>query len=315
MSKETVTLKERLNKDYPVNEFEIVFTNFLLDCITERFIEYEDSKIVDIKIVPKGNFSGYFKVSVRKQLSNIFDITTHMVYIANFDDLRDRYISTINVDFTKDDEDEINKNTAKITTLIDQISKLLKTIETDFICHRFYFSMREFHTDNEVQLEWKPITDNAYDAMYDCMDSLISRFVADHGFEKNSKINMCNEIIIKCNLTSLGIESQARLVFNIIHSPCVDMIYFCIMSIPSMSDSLDALESAFDNPNSKFSKGGICMTIIEAEKFGQGLLDRNKYHLDAIDEYVNSVANEVDTWITKLSNDHNITINMNSEVN
>ena len=55
-----LTLDDVLGKDFKIEQFGYIFSNTLLNTVEQRFIRDDDSRIIDLKIVPQGNFAGYF---------------------------------------------------------------------------------------------------------------------------------------------------------------------------------------------------------------------------------------------------------------
>jgi len=319
-----LTLENVLGKDFKIDQFENVFFSTILNCIEQRFIEGDDSRIVDIIVHPNENFSGYFKITIRKQMVDTFDIVSHMVYISGMD-LKDRYISTINVDFTSTVKTIIDESANKLTKLTEQISKLIHTIQRDFKCISFHINMKEFEipdVDQDIEsdtgiLKFKPLEGNAITVMQKCMSILIDEYISRNGLMKSSSMDMNTTIEIECNIPSAGVKSMGKLVFLMSHISKMDTVQLCVMSVPFIEEGKDqpyGLSIAFDSPNCKLSKGGLCLTILEAEVFGYKYKNQDKQIMGYIADYINAVAEEVDKWINIMSSDHKITLNMESEV-
>lgn len=319
-----LTLENVLGKDFKIEQFENVFFNTILNCIEQRFIEGDDSRIIDVIVHPNENFTGYFKITIRKQMIDTFDIVSHMVYLSGMD-LKDKYISTINVDFTSTVKTIIDESANKLTKLTEHISKLIHTVQRDFNCVSFHIDMKEFEIpdiDQDIKpdtgiLTFKPLEGEAITVMQRCMSILIDEFIARNGLMKSSNMVMNTTIEIECNIPSVGVKSKGKLVFMMNHVSKVDAVQLCVLSIPFIEEGKDqpyGLAIAFDSPNCGLARGGMCLTILEAELFGYKYQNQDKQIMGYIADYINAVAEEVDKWINIMSSDHKITLNMESEV-
>lgn len=318
-----LTLDDVLGKDFQIFKFEHIFFNTILNCIEQRFIEGDDSRIVDMLIHPNENFAGYFKITIRKQIVDTFDITSHMVYTTS-KGIKDRYISTIYADFTATDKSVINETSEKLTKLTDQLSKLLHTVQKDFKCTTFHITLKEFEIadyedviPNTGILQYEPFIGDSIEAVQECMSTIINEYILRGGMKKSSRLIMNSTLDIECTIDSINQKSTGKLVFIINHMANTNAIQFCIISVPFIEKGKDrpyGLAIVFSSPKSGFAKGGICLTILEAEIFGNKYMKQDKEIMGYIADYINCVAQEVDNGINLLSNNHKITINVETEV-
>ena len=318
-----LTLDDVLEKDFQIFKFEHIFFNTILNCIEQKFIEGDDSRIVDMLIHPNENFAGYFKITIRKQIVDTFDITSHMVYTTS-KGIKDRYISTIYADFTATDKSVINETSEKLTKLTDQLSKLLHTVQKDFKCTTFHITLKEFEMVDDENiipntgiLQYEPFTGEPIEAIPKCMSAIIDEYISRGGMKKSSRLVMNSTLNIECTIDSINQKSTGKLVFIINHMANTNAIQLCIISIPFIEKGKDqpyGLAIALSSPNCDFAKGGICLTVLDAESFGNKYMNQDKEIMGYIADYINCAAQEVDSRIRLLSNDHKITINVETEV-
>lgn len=332
-----LTLDDVLGKDFKIEQFGYIFSNTLLNTVEQRFIQDDDSKIIDLKIVPQGNFAGYFKVSIRKQIIDIFDITTHMVYLVNGYQMKDRYISTINVDFSNDTKERLDDSIKKITKLTDQLISLIKTVQRDFDCSTFCISMKEFtipeldiyvdntdvdssyieefHNDEDI-FTLGPIDGKAQPLLKTAMNNLIDTYLRRNVSEKPSSMDMHNEITINCELSSLNVKSSVKLLFNITQVSFTDTLHLLtevVVRDGGEKEIQDPLCSILLSPTCKLCNT-ISTSVIDAKEFIYNALHGNECCKSILSEYSEKVSNEVAKCIYKLTNNHTITVSVRSEV-
>lgn len=327
-----LTLDDVLGKDFKIEQFGYIFSNTLLNTVEQRFIQDDDSRIIDLKIVPQGNFAGYFKVSIRKQIIDIFDITTHMVYLVNRYQIKDRYISTINVDFSNDKKERLDDSVKKITKLTDQLISLIKTVQKDFECETFYILMKEFeipeidldvdnsyieefHNDEDI-FTLGPIDGEVQPLMKTVMNNLIDIYLKKNTSEKSSSMDMHNEITINCELSSLNIKSSVKLLFNITQVSFTDTLHL-VTEVVTMDrgeqEIPDPLCSILLSPTCKLCNT-FSTSVIDAKEFIYNALHGNECCKSVLSKYSENVSNEVANCIYKLTSKLTITVSVRSEV-
>lgn len=327
-----LTLDDVLGKDFKIEQFGYIFSNTLLNTVEQRFIQDDDSRIIDLKIVPQGNFAGYFKVSIRKQIIDIFDITTHMVYSINGYQIKDKYISTINVDFSNDTKERLDDSVKKITKLTDQLISLIKTVQKDFECETFYILMKEFeipeidldvdnsyieefHNDEDI-FTLGPIDGEVQPLMKTAMNNLIDIYLKKNTSEKSSSMDMHNEITINCELSSLNIKSSVKLLFNITQVSFTDTLHL-VTEVVTMNreeqEIPDPLCSILLSPTCKLCNT-FSTSVIDAKEFIYNALHGNECCKSVLSKYSENVSNEVANCIYKLTSNHTITVSVRSEV-
>lgn len=327
-----LTLDDVLGKDFKIEQFGYIFSNTLLNIVEQRFIQDDDSRIIDLKIVPQGNFAGYFKVSIRKQIIDIFDITAHMVYLVNGYQIKDRYISTINVDFSNDKKERLDDSIKKITKLTDHLISLIKTIQKDFECSTFCISMKEFeipeldidvdnsyieefHNDEDI-FTLGPIDGKAQPLLKTAMNNLIDIYLKKNTSEKSSSMDMHNEITINCELSSLNIKSSVKLLFNITQVSFTDTLHL-VTEVVTMDrgeqEIPDPLFSILLSPTCKLCNT-FSTSVIDAKEFIYNALHGNECCKSVLSKYSENVSNEVANCIYKLTSNHTITVSVRSEV-
>lgn len=329
-----LTLDDVLGKDFKIEQFGYIFSNTLLNTVEQRFIQDDDSRIIDLKIIPQGNFAGYFKISIRKQIIEVFDITTHMVYLTNGYNMKDRYISTINVDFSNDAKERLDDSAKKITKLTDQLISLIKTVQRDFGCMTFCILMKEFEipeldTDinnnsyieefdnsNEYIFTLGPIEGIAQPLLKTVIDNLIDEYLSRNNSEKSSSMDMHNEITINCELSSLNIKSSVKLLFNITQVSFTDTLHFLtevVVEDKSDQEFPDPLCSILLSPTCKLHNT-ISISVIDGKDFIHNALHENECCRYTLSEYSDNVSNEVAKCINKLTDNHTISVSVRSEV-
>ena len=259
----------------------------------------------------------YIKIFVVAHADSV-DFSSYL----QFEDNTNKFLGFCHVSLS--DKDKISSTLKEYTNQFKLIGKVMKE---DFKVG--YFS---FCSDKDI---YRVRSEEYYDELncedkgaVDCVMARtiykeIVHYILSDGLYKDSKFDLHDVIDITCKLSSLDeMETKGRLFFSIIHISHSDIDEFKCIAIPfsRYDEQKEALSNLFLNENLCDLSRGMSLYLHEAEKFGKEVikeieakkLEGEKTNL--LYNFAMDVSDCITKVIYKLTDNHNVKININKEI-